>query len=87
MTKHPKYVKGFNGSLDDLAKAVGNMTYDQTASFLEKLADDLKKQADGDYAKGRTKLSSELYKTAEQIYIAKDKMYEAWKTCEPYMKD
>ena len=86
MTKHPRTVEGFEGSLDQLAKSVGNMTYDQTYSFIEKLADDIKKQADVDFAKGRKKLASELYETANKLYQARDRMNLAWKICEPYMK-
>lgn len=87
MAKHPKKIEGFEGSLEELAKAVGNMTYDQTASFIEKLADDIKRQADADFAKGRKKLAYELYATAEKLYEAKDNMKKAWKICEPYMND
>ena len=86
MTKHPRHVEGFKGSLDELAKSIGNMTYDQTASFIEKLADDIKRQADADLSRGRKKLASELYKTANKLYQAKDRMDLAWKICEPYMK-
>lgn len=87
MTKHPRYVENFDGSLDELAKSVGNMTYDQTALFIEKLADDMKRQADADLSRGRNKLASELYATADKLYQARDRMDLAWKICEPYMKD
>jgi len=86
MAKHPRYVEGFDGSLDELAESIGNMTYDQTSSFIEKLADDIKKQADADLKRGRKKLASELYSTANELYQARDKMDLAWKICEPYMK-
>jgi hypothetical protein len=87
MTKHPKNIEGFEGSLDELAKSVGNLAYDQTSSFIEKLADDIKRQANADLARGRKKLSSELYMAANKLYEARDKMNLAWKICEPYMKD
>jgi len=87
MAKHPRNVVGFEGSLDELAKSIGNMTYDQTSSFIEKLADDIKRQADADLARGREKLATELYATANELYLARDKMDLAWKICEPYMKD
>ena len=86
MAKHPRTVKGFEGSLDQLAKSIGNMTYDQTSSFIERLADDIKKQADADLARGRRKLASELYSTSNELYQARDRMDLAWKICEPYMK-
>ncbi|MEK6940474.1 MAG: hypothetical protein AABW49_01070 [Nanoarchaeota archaeon] len=87
MAKHPQEVEGFKGSLDQLVKSIGNMTYDQTALFIGKLADEIKRQADADSARGRTKLASELHATADELYHARDKMNLAWKICEPYMKD
>ncbi len=87
MANHPRTVKGYEGSLEQLVHAVGNMTYDQVASFIEKLADDFKRQADADKNRGRIKLAKELYAAAEKMYEARDKMHLAWKICEPYMKD
>ena len=87
MPKHPTHVEHYAGSLEELAKAIGNMTYDQTASFIEKLANDIHRQADADSKKGRIKLASELYLTADKLYQARTKMYDAWNICEPYMKD
>ncbi len=87
MSKHPKKVKGFEGSLEELAESIGNMVYDQTASFIEKLADNIKKQADADLSKCMTKLASELYFTADELYKARDKMNSAWKICKPYLKE
>lgn len=86
MTRHPKHVEGVNCSLEQLAGAIGNMTYDQTASFIEKLADDIKRQADADFARGRTQLASKLYATAKDLYRAKENMDLAWEICIPYMK-
>lgn len=87
MSDHPRCVVGFVGSLDELAKSVGNMTYDQTASFVEKLADDFRRQADADLAGGRKKLASELYAVADKLYEARDRINSAWKICKPYMNE
>ena len=85
MAKHPRHIEGFNGSLEQLAKSVGNMTYDQTALFIEKLADDIMEQANADSKNQRTKLAHELYSTASELYKAADKMNNAWEICKPYM--
>lgn len=85
MTKHPKNVKGFEGSLEKLAKSIGNMAYDEVANFIGELADDLKRQADSDLAKGRRKLAYELYVAADELYDAKKRMESAWEICKPYM--
>jgi hypothetical protein len=87
MAKHPRSVEGFEGSLEELARSIGNMTYDQVSYFIEKFADDIKRQADADLKRGREKLALELYATATKLYEARDKMNLAWKICEPYMKD
>lgn len=87
MAKHPREVEGFEGLLDQLAKSIGSMAYEQTAYFIRKLADDIKRQADADSARGRIKLASELYSTANKLYEAKERIDLAWKICEPYMKD
>ncbi|MEI7620725.1 MAG: hypothetical protein WCJ57_04125, partial [Candidatus Falkowbacteria bacterium] len=59
-TKHPSEVAGYDGSLDQLAQAIGNMTYDQVALFLNLLSQDIKRQADADSDRGREKLSKAL---------------------------
>lgn len=85
-SKHPTEVKNYVGSLEDLAQAVGNMRYDHTLAFIESLADDLKRQADNDKAKGRVKLAEKLYATAGELYSARDELLAAWEICKPFMK-
>lgn len=85
--KHPNKVEGYNGTLEDLAKAVGNMSYNKTAEFIEKFANDLVRQADNDLEKGNIKVASGLYKTANKLYNAKKSMFRVWKICEPYMRN
>lgn len=84
MGKHPTYVVGYKGSIEELAKAIGNMSYDQTSSFIEKLADDLKKQADSDLIKGRKNLANKLYNVVDNLYKTKKEMDKVWKLCEPH---
>ncbi len=83
--RHPNKVEGYE-TLEDLAKAVGNMSYDKVSEFLEKLAEDIERQADADYQRGRVKLSSKLYKTSKRLHRSKNSMDEAWKICKPYME-
>jgi molecular chaperone GrpE (heat shock protein) len=87
MSKHPKTVVGFSGTLDELAISVGNMQYNQTAAFIENLANDLRRQADADFARGRQKLAAELYATADKLNQARDSLSAAWTICKPYMKE
>jgi len=83
--KHPEKVIGHDGSLEQLAQAIGNMTYNQVALFVEKLADDIKRQAVADSVRGRKKLAKNLYDAAMQLNQAKEKLDLAWGICKPYM--
>ncbi len=87
ISRHPRHVAGWNGTLEELAQAVGNMTYDQTAEFLNLLSEDLKKQAQGDQEKGRSKLSGFLRKTANEHEYATNPMNQAWQVCKLYMHE
>ena len=83
--KHPLDVEKYKGNLEELAKDIGKMRYDKARDLLGHLGDDIKRQADADAKKGRKKLAKELYKTADELYEARDAMGKAWKVCEPYM--
>ena len=48
MAKHPENVEGYDGTLKDLATAIGNMSYDQVALFIQALSDDILRQAHAD---------------------------------------
>ena len=88
MAKHPRSVEGYGESLENLARAVGNMTYDRTAEFIGELACDIERQAKGDEERGRLKLAARLYQVAEELYRAEREMTLVWKKiCEPYMED
>jgi len=85
--KHPKNIERYPGSLDELARDIGNMHYAFLDEFLQYLADDLKRQAASDREKGRTKLPAELEAAAEQLYAAKRRIDSAAEICKPYMKN
>ena len=87
MSKHSDHLEGYNGSLEELAKALGNMRYDKLVVFIEKLADGINRQADNDLARGRQRLARQLYDVAVNLHEARDSMYKAWKICQPYMSE
>ena len=84
--KHPIKIEGFE-NLEDLAKAVGNLRFDALDDFLRNLAEDLNKQADADKERGRINLANSLYDAASNVSSAREKITEAWKISEPYMRD
>ena len=60
MAQHPREIAGYENKLSELAKAVGNLTYDQTTFFIECLAEDIQRQAGADLNRGREKLKELL---------------------------
>ena len=84
MGKHPSFVKGWNGSLDDLTKSIGNRSYDEIGIFLEKLANDLEKQSKYDLSKERKKTYTAMTKVVKSLYESREHMTDVWKICEPY---
>lgn len=84
--KHPTAVEGYEGSLEELARAIGKMRYDKIAEVLKYLAEDLERQSEGDRAAGRAKLAAMLHEVSGQIGVAKEQMDKIWNLCEPYMK-
>ena len=69
--KHPRNIDGF-ACFDDLVDEI--TANDHIRRFLEELADDLCRQGDEDYSKGRKKLAGRLYDTGENLYYAARKM-------------
>ncbi|MCK9441172.1 MAG: hypothetical protein M0Q13_07105 [Methanothrix sp.] len=86
MSKHLKYVEGYNGSLVDLANAIGYMQYDSVSIFLKALADNINLQSFNDKKRNRNKLSKKLADVAINIEEARKNMDVVWSICELYMK-
>ncbi|MBW3020030.1 hypothetical protein KY334_01930 [Candidatus Woesearchaeota archaeon] len=86
MAKHPKHVVEYNGSLEELAKDVGNLTYDKLTEFLEYLQENLRNQSGNDLKSGRSYLASQLYCAADDLTNVISNIEEAWNISRPYMK-
>ncbi len=91
--KHPNFIVGWTGTLDELVKAIGNMSYDQVAIFTNKFATEIEKQGDADSlrpsvidpTKKRELLSHNLLAAANYLKLAKNKIDAAWKISKPFM--
>lgn len=91
--KHPDHVIGYEGSLDELAQAIGNMSYDQVALFIAKLSDNFQQQGKADAlrpsatdpTKTRQQLSANLLTAAEKLLEVKNQIDLAWKISKPHM--
>lgn len=85
--KHPTRVEGWNGSLYELATAIGNMRYDTQAEFIQLLIEEFELQSRNDHDHGRQQLSARLDHVAAHLDWARSDLMTAWKICEPFMKD
>ena len=84
--KHPLQVAGYDGTLQDLAKEVGNLRYDKIVEFMRALRNDLHEQAVKDISAGRTQLGATLERASVALYPSEQALEEAWKISEPHMK-
>lgn len=83
--KHPDHVPGWNGTLEELAVAVGSMRYHLVADFVGYLAGEMIRQSTADGKRGRVKLAAALFKTSYNLSAARKSLDTVWKICEPYM--
>jgi len=71
-SKHPRTVIGFSGTFDELGYDISNSSYKDLVFFLDKMGDDLLRQADADWkrsgAEERKKLAAQLYNAANNLY-------------------
>jgi hypothetical protein len=84
---HKSTVKGYAGSLEELAIEIGDLKYDALKEFLAHLQTKFDEDSDADFNRGRERLAEALYNTARGIEHAGDQIAEAWKISEPFMKD
>lgn len=86
MTNHPKHVVKYQGGLQELAKDVGNLSYDQLTEFLSYLQDDFRNQAINDSKNGKKYLSLQLQEAANDLTNVINNIEEAWIVSRPHMK-
>ncbi len=82
---HPNGVPGFDGTPEELAKALGRMRYDVLWDVLHFLAKDLSRQAAGDEKGGRPRLAKALRRAALDQARASDSVRLASLVCVPHM--
>ena len=83
---HEDYLKGWDGDLKSLARAICDLKYDRAAEFIEELAKAVEEDYVADLTRERFKLSQALEHTSKSLYNASNEMKKAWKICEPFMK-
>ena len=84
--KHKKSLQNYDGTFEQLATELGDLTYDSLALFLKELSIKLSKDGDADFDGGRPKLSKCLKDAALEIENASNSIDKAWEICKPYMK-
>lgn len=85
--KHKIKLEGFEGTLEELAKDIGNLRYDAQLKFLEKYAANLAEQALADRKRGRTKLADKLQEASIKVRGTYHELRDAWNISKPYMKE
>lgn len=85
--EHPKTVKGFDGTLDDLAREIENMDYEAFQEFLSDLNGYVKRRADADKAHERPKLATELNSAASELKSASFYVGRAAEICKKYNEE
>jgi hypothetical protein len=84
---HPDHVTGWPGTLEELAKAIGDMRYDTQARLIGLLVNELKQQSRDDWHRDRRQLSMRLLQAAHDLGIVQHDMQVAWSICEPHMTE
>ena len=91
-SKHPNFVVGWTGTLEELVRAITNMSYDQVAGFTNLFAAEIKRQGKADALrpsavdsnKKRDRLSRNLILAADYLKLAEKRFDVAWETSEPF---
>lgn len=82
MGKHPAYVKGYKGSIEELANAVENMSYDEQINFFNYYIKAHEKRVKTD-EKDKPKLAKNLYQLINSLKEDKKILRDIWDICKP----
>ncbi|MBI2109229.1 MAG: hypothetical protein HYT93_03585 [Parcubacteria group bacterium] len=83
--KHPTYIEGWNGTLEELAQVILRMRYDKVMEFFGHCVAETERQSEGDKARGRLLLSKRLKEAAHVTKILQKQFWSIWKLCQPHM--
>lgn len=83
--RHEREIPGYEGDIEELARLVGRLTYDQTAKFIKTLGHELREQSEADQLRGRPKLAGSLFRAAGSIEYAAGDIDRAWEISAPHM--
>jgi hypothetical protein len=75
--KHTSKVKGVGFELDELANRIGDLYYDDLRDFLNSFAWKIERDAEADKERGREKLATALFETAQQLRKSAEHMNTA----------
>lgn len=85
--KHPNSVPGWDGTLEELAQAVENMSYDKVVEFIHHLDMAILNRGLRDREAGKTQLATGLFQVSKRLGTARAYMEQVWKLCKPHMKN
>lgn len=85
--EHKSEIEKYNGSLEELARDLGDLRYDALAEFLKNLSFKVKADGEKDGSRGRKKLAKALKNSSEKLKESAKDIDEARRISEPYMGD
>jgi len=85
--KHSVAVKGFDGSLEELAERICRMRYDKVAEFFGHCTEELRHQSNQDMKTGRTALAILLTSAWGIANVERLQFEKIFELCKPHMKD
>ena len=83
---HKSVVEKYDGTMKELADDIGDLKYNALAEFLELLAAKIEFDGTKDEARGRVKLSENLFSAAKSLKDSQLAIEKAWVICAPYTK-
>ena len=84
--EHNTFVQHFDGTMYELADAIGNLRYDALNKFLVLLSNKIRDDANADKGRNRDKLSKVLKQAHEALDVTSLYISAAWIISKPYME-
>jgi hypothetical protein len=83
--EHPVTVAGYEGSIQDLAKAVMRLRYDVVKVFFAACVQELARQGIADHTRGRQQLAAQLFLVASLVGGVSRAFEKIFHLCRPHL--
>jgi len=83
--EHSKWIDNIKQNPEELAEELSNLKYDESANFLELLANKIEKDSNKDAKRKRVNLALALIYASNNIRRSSTHIKDAWEICKPFM--